>query len=47
MILAQKFFESEIKHRQVVNPEPYQVWEYYNQECNLSQAFDIILMNKE
>lgn len=39
-------FENEIKHRQVVNPEPYQVWEYYNQECNLSQAFDIILNNK-
>lgn len=39
-------FETEIKHRQVVNPEPYQVWEYYNQECNLSQAFDIILNNK-
>ena len=36
-------FESEIKHRQVVNPEPYQVWEYYNQKCNLSQAFDILL----
>ena len=20
---------------QVINPEPYQVWEYYNQECSL------------
>lgn len=39
-------FENEIKHRQVVNPEPYQVWEYYNQKCNLSQAFDLILNNK-
>jgi len=39
-------FEVEIKHRQVVNPEPYQVWEYYNQQCSLSQAFDIILNNK-
>lgn len=39
-------FEAEIKHRQVVNPEPYQVWEYYNQQCSLSQAFDIILNNK-
>jgi len=39
-------FENEIKHRQVVNPEPYQVWEYYNQECSLSQAFDIIFNNK-
>ena len=39
-------FESEIKHRQAVNPEPYQVWEYYNQKCNLSQAFDILLNNQ-
>ena len=28
-------FETEIKHRQVVNPEPYQVWEYYNQRGDL------------
>ena len=39
-------FEDIIKHRQVVNPEPYQVWEYYNQKCSLSQAFDIIFNNK-
>ena len=39
-------FDDVIKHRQVVNPEPYQVWEYYNQQCGLSQAFDIILNNK-
>ena len=40
-------FDDVIKHRQVVNPEPYQVWEYYNQKCSLAQAFDIILNNKE
>ena len=39
-------FDDIIKHRQVVNPEPYQVWEYYNQKCSLSQAFDIIFNNK-
>tara|TARA_B100000900_G_scaffold397929_1_gene398780 strand:- start:74 stop:1042 length:969 start_codon:yes stop_codon:yes gene_type:complete len=39
-------FEDVIKHRQVVNPEPYQVWEYYNQKCSLSQAFDILLNDK-
>jgi hypothetical protein len=39
-------FKDVIKHRQVVTPEPYQVWEYYNQECSLAQAFDIILNNK-
>lgn len=39
-------FKDVIKHRQVVNPEPYQVWEYYNQKCSLAQAFDIILNDK-
>lgn len=39
-------FETLIKDKEVVYPEPYQVWEYYNQKCNLSQAFDIILNNK-
>jgi hypothetical protein len=36
-------FEKEIKHRDCVSPEPYRLWEYYNQKCNLSQAFDIII----
>ena len=39
-------FDDVIKHRQVVNPEPYQVWEYYNQKCSLSQAFDILFNDK-
>jgi ADP-heptose:LPS heptosyltransferase len=30
----------------VVSLEPYRVWEYYNQKCNLSQAFDILINNK-
>ena len=38
-------FENEIKHRDCVSPEPYRVWEYYNQKCNLPQAFDIIINN--
>lgn len=38
-------FEKEIKHRECISPEPYRVWEYYNQKCNLSQAFDIIINN--
>ena len=38
-------FETEIKHRDCVSPEPYRVWEYYNQKCNLPQAFDIIINN--
>jgi hypothetical protein len=36
-------FEKEIKNRDCVSPEPYRLWEYYNQKCNLSQAFDIII----
>ncbi len=36
-------FEKEIKHRDCVTPEPYRLWHYYNQKCNLSQAFDIII----
>jgi ADP-heptose:LPS heptosyltransferase len=30
----------------VVSLEPYRVWEYYNQKCNLTQAFDILINNK-
>lgn len=36
-------FEKEIKHRDCVSLEPYRVWEYYNQKCNLPQAFDILI----
>jgi ADP-heptose:LPS heptosyltransferase len=34
-------FKEKIKDRDVVSPEPYRVWEYYNQKCSLAQAFDI------
>jgi len=36
-------FEQHLKHRDLISPEPYRVWEYYNQKCNLSQAFDILI----
>ena len=39
-------FESFIQERNCVSPEPYRVWEYYNQECSLAQAFDIEINNK-
>lgn len=39
-------FESFIKERNCVSPEPYRVWEYYNQKCSLAQAFDIEINNK-
>lgn len=34
-------FEQELKHRDIFTTEPYRIWEYYNQKCSLSQAFDI------
>ena len=39
-------FETYIKDRNCVSPEPYRVWEYYNQKCSLAQAFDIEINNK-
>jgi ADP-heptose:LPS heptosyltransferase len=39
-------FEEKLKDMDIVTPEPYRVWEYYNQKCNLSQAFDIAINNK-
>ena len=39
-------FEEKIKDRNCVSPEPYRVWEYYNQKCSLTQAFDIEINNK-
>jgi hypothetical protein len=39
-------FEDKLINMDLVTPEPYRVWEYYNQKCNLSQAFDIIINNQ-
>ena len=39
-------FKDYIKDRDIVSPEPYRVWEYYNQKCSLAQAFDIAINNK-
>lgn len=39
-------FQEKLKSRDVVTPEPYRVWEYYNQLCSLSQAFDIEINGK-
>lgn len=30
----------------IVSPEPYRIWEYYNQKCSITQAFDIEINNK-
>ncbi len=39
-------FDQHVKHRDCITPEPYRVWEYYNQKCSLAQAFDIAINNK-
>ena len=39
-------FQDKIKDRNFIFPEPYQVWEYYNQKASISQAFDIAINNK-
>ena len=39
-------FENLIKDRNCVSPEPYRIWEYYNQQCSIAQAFDIEISNK-
>ena len=36
-------FTDKLKSRKIVSLEPYRVNEYYNQKCNLTQAFDIEL----
>lgn len=43
---TKNLFVNMLKQRDCVWPEPYGIWEYYNQECNLSQAFDICINNK-
>ena len=39
-------FKDYIKDRDCITPEPYRVWEYYNQKCSLAQAFDIAINNE-
>lgn len=39
-------FEDKLINMDLVTPEPYRVWEYYNQKCSLAQAFDIAINGK-
>jgi hypothetical protein len=39
-------FRDQIQPRELVTTEPYRVWEYYNQKCSISQAFDIQINGK-
>jgi ADP-heptose:LPS heptosyltransferase len=38
-------FHDKLIDMDLVTPEPYRVWEYFNQKCSLSQAFDIEINN--
>tara|TARA_Y100001968_G_C19369737_1_gene724459 strand:- start:211 stop:1161 length:951 start_codon:yes stop_codon:yes gene_type:complete len=39
-------FREKIRDKEIVTTEPYRVFEYYNQQCSLSQAFDIQINNQ-
>jgi len=39
-------FQEMLKDRELISPEPYRIWEYYNQKCSLAQAYDIAINNK-
>lgn len=39
-------FKDKLQERNCFSPEPYRVWEYYNQKASLAQAFDIAINNK-
>ena len=39
-------FEDKLINMDIVSPEPYRIWEYFNQKCNLSQGFDIGINGK-
>lgn len=36
-------FEEKLKDREIISPEPYRLNSYFNQKCNLIQAFDILI----
>lgn len=39
-------FQDLLKDRELISPEPYRIWEYYNQKCSLAQAYDIAINDK-
>ncbi len=45
-IWHKNLFKEKLKDREIISLEPYRIWEYYNQKCSLSQAFDIQINNK-
>lgn len=39
-------FQEKLKDRDIISPEPYRIWEYYNQKASLAQGYDIAINNK-
>lgn len=39
-------FEDKLINCDLESPEPYRIWEYYNQKCSIGQAYDIAINGK-
>lgn len=39
-------FHTKVVNMDIVSPEPYRVNDYFNQKCNIAQAFDILINKK-
>ena len=39
-------FHTKLVNMDIVSPEPYRVNDYFNQKCNIAQAFDILINNR-
>lgn len=45
-VYHKNLFHTKLVNMDIVSPEPYRVKEYFNQECSIAQAFDIIINKK-
>lgn len=45
-IWHKNLFKTHLADRDIVSLEPYRIWEYYTQQCSLTQAFDIEINQK-
>ena len=39
-------FQEKLINMNLLTPEPYRVWEYYNQKCSIAEAYDIEINGK-
>jgi len=42
-VMHNRLFEDHLLDKEIVSPEPYRLNAYYNQKCNLIQAFDMMI----